>query len=177
MIKILIAFFSFPLLISCNQNKAETKIFNQVDTTGINYRDLPVDSMRFDFAVTRRSKIDSLIKVRATLHNLYKDTVYFLTWTCDGLIYDFKYDTAKLNLFPNVLCNASFPMVEKIPPNDKLNFDADFVLKTKEKSINLGYDFYRIEKDFDIKADFHKIIKYQEDKRKTILTTTEKFIN
>jgi len=160
-------------LLSCGNNKVGTPVITKIDTFKIENKNLPVDKITFDFAISKKAKKNRMIKINTTFFNSYKDTVYFLTWTCDGLVNDIVYDTAKMALFPHYSCNASFPMIGKIPPNDKLDFDANFILKTDDKKMKLSYDFYRVESDFDIKADIHKIIKYQDDRQKTILNAKE----
>lgn len=117
MTRTLIVFLFFVFFISCKENKANTKIISKVnspeiDTPTIKEQNLPVDSIRFDIVVRKKASKDNSIKINASFFNMYKDTVYFLTWGCDGLIYDFIYDTAKLGLSPHYLCNASSPVIE-----------------------------------------------------------------
>jgi hypothetical protein len=74
-------------------------------------------------------------------------------------------------LTPFLNCNASFPSIEKISPKEHFDFKAHFKYKTKESKISLGFDFYKIDKSFDLnKIKLHDIY-YRPDKDKNIKWT------
>jgi len=108
--------------------------------------------IRFDF--TAKSNKDSFpyLEINASIYNDNQDTVYFLTTSCFGEIYSIKYDTAKFDLQPLLTCNASFPTIEKIAPNGRFDFQAYFRCKAKINNIKLGFDFYAVDKSFDLKS-------------------------
>lgn len=91
-----------------------------------------------------------MIEVNATLYNNYTDTVYFLSSTCDGILYSLRFDMSKFVLRHFLLCNASFPSLLKIAPNGKYEFSAYFDVENKESKIKLGFDFYKVDKAIDI---------------------------
>lgn len=145
-------------IFSCNDTSTKTQVVSQI----INERTSSVlsssDNVRFDFKATNMVKFKKTIEINATLFNDNSDTIYFLTSSCDGTQYSLEYDTTKLFLTPVMNCNASFPMIGEIPPKGKLNFDAHFSFKEKVTSIKLGFDFYRIDKSFDLtKIELHDV--------------------
>ena len=84
------------------------------------------------------------------LFNDNTDTVYFLSSTCDGEQYSLRYDTAKFVLTPFMNCNASYPIIIKIAPRGQHDFQAHFRCSSKETKIKLGFDFYSVDKSFDL---------------------------
>lgn len=102
--------------------------------------------IRFSFTAKRNN---TGISVNATLHNPYADTVYFLSTSCDGLPYLLQMDTTKFTVHPRILCNASWPVVVKIPPAGKLDFIAYLSSRKKENELKLGFDFYEVGPSFD----------------------------
>jgi hypothetical protein len=107
------------------------------------------DNIKFDFRVEKLSEYKETIKIYGTLHNPNADTVYLLTLSCDGMQYSLQYDSIKFFLSPMILCNASWPIVAKIPPKGKLDFTAHFKILGKSNEIKLGFDLYELEKWFD----------------------------
>ncbi|MDR1761270.1 MAG: hypothetical protein LBR55_02350 [Bacteroidales bacterium] len=118
---------------SCSFNKQE----NQTE-----------QNIYFDFTAQR---IDTYwITIKASLFNDNADTVYFLSATCDGEQYSLQYDTAKFALTPFISCNASCPQIIKIAPKGQHDFEARFRSSSKETKIKLGFDFYSVDKTFDL---------------------------
>jgi hypothetical protein len=95
-------------------------------------------------------KYDSLIEVNASLFNDNFDTVYFLHSSCDGTQFLLQYDSTKFTLSPIMYCNASWVVAEKIAPKSKFNFRGYFKNKARATNINLCFDFYRVDKSFDV---------------------------
>ncbi|MBL7747373.1 MAG: hypothetical protein JNM19_08115 [Chitinophagaceae bacterium] len=102
--------------------------------------------IHFSFTAKR---INTGITVNATLHNPYADTVYFLSTSCDGLPYSLQLDTAKFTASARFVCNASWPVILKIPPAGKLDFAAYLTSRKKENELKLGFDFYEVGPSFD----------------------------
>lgn len=114
---------------------------------GINAQSIQHD-IRFSFTAVRDNKF---ITVNATLHNPGSDTVYLLSTSCDGLPYLLNADSAKFTVSPRLLCNASWPVIMKIPPRDRLDFIAYLTCRTVEKEIKLGFDLYEVDQAFDLR--------------------------
>jgi hypothetical protein len=149
--KQVIPFFIIAIgIVSCNDTLTKTQVASQI----VNQKTVPIvdipDNVRFDFKATNMVNFKKTIEINATLFNDNSDTIYFLTSSCDGMQYSLEYDTTKLFLTPFMNCNASFPMIEKIPPKGKLDFDAHFSFREKVTSINLGFNFYRVDRSFDL---------------------------
>ena len=145
-------------IISCNDTLTKAQVASQI----VNQKTTPIinspDNVRFDFKATNMVNFKKTIEINATLINDNLDTIYFLTSSCDGMQYSLEYDTTKLFLTPFMNCNANFPMIGKIPPKGKLDFDAHFSFSEKVTSINLGFDFYRIDKSFHLtKIKLHDV--------------------
>lgn len=165
--------FVFPLwLISCKTSQQKTK--NQsADTSGLL---LPAGQMVFDYTINTRYSNKGGISVDAKLFNGGADTVYFLTWTCDGLADDFVYDTSELAVFHNLMCNASFPEIDTIAPAKAVYIKAAFSFTHKPLSkVNLGYAFNRVAKRFDPDNPMH-MDAYRKCYGKVILRAAEKLI-
>ena len=107
------------------------------------------DNIKFDFRAEKLSKYKETIKIYGTLFNLNKDTVYLLTTSCNGIEYCLQYDSTKFLSQAFLLCNASWPIVAKIPPNDKLEFTAHFKVLDKSNEIKIGFSLYEVEGSFD----------------------------
>ncbi len=108
------------------------------------------ENIRFDFTAERINTFKETIEIKASLFNDNTDTVYFLSSSCDGEQYSLRYDTAKFVLTPFINCNASYPRLMKIAPKGQYDFQAHFRCSSKETKINLGFDFYSVEKTFDL---------------------------
>ena len=166
-------------IISCKENKIEEKIIAKVDSLEIAKQNLSLDKIIFDFSAKKDYKNKGYININATLSNANIDTVYFYTWTDHGKQYSLLYDTTKFDYFPESIANATYPVVEKIPPGGCLTFSAMFLLKKQENKIKLDYDFFRIEKQPDMEfrnMDFNKISNFEQHRQRTILNAPEKII-
>ena len=106
------------------------------------------NNIKFDFWMVKLSQFKETIKIYGTLYNPNADTVYLLTSSCDGMQYSLQYDSTKFNLTPFLVCNASWPIIAKIPPEGKLDFTAHFKNLNKSKEIKLGFDLYEVDKSF-----------------------------
>ena len=125
-------------------------------------------NIRFDFWAVKLSQFKETIKIYGALYNPNADTVYILTTSCDGMQYSLQYDSTKFNLTPFLLCNASWPIIAKIPPEGKLDFTAHFKILNKSDEIKLGFDLYEVEKSFDINKTSLKIL-YRNNKDKNVI--------
>ena len=143
MIKLL---FLIPLLsAACLFQKNNPIIHNNKTTKSQSLK----DSVLFYFTA-KLDKSSKQIKVNATLENVSQDTIYFLSSSCDGEQYSLKYDT-KL-LFQEVFfhCNANWSVIMKIAPKEKHIFNSYFSSKQKLKSLELSFDFFKVDKDFQL---------------------------
>lgn len=107
------------------------------------------DNIKFDFRATRTKSTDNVAIVYATLYNPNPDTVYFLSTSCDGIQYDLEFDRQQFDNAPGILCNASWPIILKIPPMGKLDFVAGIKILQPADEIKLGFDFRETGSSFD----------------------------
>jgi hypothetical protein len=141
--------------LSCNsgrqENQTEHKATNS-DVTQISdhTKEKVNENIRFDFTAGRINTFQETIEIKASLFNDNADTVYFLSSTGDGEQYSLRYDTAKFVLTPFAIGNASYPIIIKIAPKDQHGFEAHFRCSSNESKIKLGFDFYSIDKSFDL---------------------------
>lgn len=110
-------------------------------------------NIKFDFQIeklpaTRHSSKN--FKVTGTLYNPNKDTVYFLATSCNGIVYCLEYDTAAFIAEPGIYCNASWPIVEKIPPNAKHDFLFYVNVLVITNQLKLGFNFYEVGSSFNV---------------------------
>lgn len=142
-------FIILTFLISCKlggqENKLEVLRIADKEITTNEIRDI-----RFAIKAGRMNTFKETIEIKAILYNDNIDTVYFLTSTCDGEQYSLRYDTAKFELTPFMNCNASFPSLAKIGPKGQYSFQAHFRCSSNETKIKIGFDFYSVDKTFDL---------------------------
>ena len=138
--------------LSCNSGGQENK--SELTATGSDRTETKVkQNIRFDFSVGRVNTFQETIEIKASLFNDNADTVYFLSSSCNGEQYSLRYDTSKFVLTPFMNCNASYPRIIKIAPKGQYDFQAHFRCSSsssKETKIKLGFDFYSVDKSFDL---------------------------
>jgi hypothetical protein len=132
-------------------------------------------NIKFDFRVEKLTEYKETLKVYGTLYNPNKDTVYLLTTSCDGMQYSLQYDSVKFFLAPFMLCNASWPLIAKIPPEDKLDFIAHFKSLGKNNEIKIGFDLFEVEKSFDISNKNLNIFNRNEKDKNIIWADVHRF--
>ena len=135
--------------LSCNSGRQESKA--ELNLAGSDKTEIKAkENIRFDFSAGRINTFQETIEIKASLFNDNADTVYFLSYSCDGEQYSLRYDTAKFVLTPFLVCNASYPRLMKIAPKGQYDFQAHFGCSSKETKIKLGFDFYSVNKSFDL---------------------------
>ena len=139
---------SLTILFFCNLTTRENKAVS--DSTD-SIKAEAYKNIRFDFTATRINTYKETIEIKASLYNDNRDTVYFLSSSCDGEQYALRYDTSAFTLTPLLNCNSSFPKRIKIAPKERHNFNAHFRCNNQQTKIKLGFDFYAIDKSFDLK--------------------------
>lgn len=122
-------------------------ILHKIDNTAT-----PIKGIRFVAKATAIGDkiLKNTIEIRGSLYNDNIDAVYFPTTTCLGEQYSLRYDTAKFNLV-SIDCNVSYPKLVKISPKAKYDFRILLERKSTESKIRLGFDFYAVDKSFNIK--------------------------
>jgi hypothetical protein len=134
--------------------------------------------VRFDFKVNTSGdkKIKDAFGIDGTLYNNTSDTLYFLTTTCDGMQYSLQFDSDKFSLAPTIACNATFGKIEKIAPKSQFHFSANFINKTKEKMIRLGYDFYEVDRIFKLSTNERRNIHNRPLFERNVIWTDKKWL-
>jgi hypothetical protein len=136
--------------LSCISGRQKSKA--ELNVVGSDKIDIKAkENIRFDFSAVRINTFHETIEIKASLFNDNIDTVYFLSSTCEGEQYSLRFDTAKFVLTPFKNCNASFPRLMKIAPKGQYDFQAHFNCSSKEAKVKLGFDFYSVDKSFDLK--------------------------
>ena len=168
-------FFIFlTLILSCNSESKKKKTeesFKESNKTEVKVK----ENIRFDFSAIRKNSLIGTMEINATLYNDNIDTVYFLSTSCYGEQKSLRYNKSKFK-FSEIYCNVSNPILIKIAPNGKHNFQADFICSDKEKKIKLGFDFHSVEKSFDLsKISLYEVLNKKESNQ-TIIWANEKEI-
>ena len=132
-------------------------------------------NIKFDFSVAKLLGSSEIIEVLGTLYNPYKDTIYFLSTSCDGMQYSLQFDTAGFILWPDVICNSSHPIIVKIIPEGRVEFKAHFKLKEKSKAIRLGFDFYEVNRTFYVDNRRWRIYKRSSKKQNILWANIHSF--
>jgi hypothetical protein len=134
------------------------------------------ENIRFDFSAGRINTFKETIEIKATLFNDNADTVYFLSSSCDGEQYSLRYDSSKFILTPFLNCYVSYPTVFKISPKAKHEFQAHFRCNSKVTKIKLGFDFYSVDKTFELRNKNLGDIFIRPKDKQTIIWSDEKTI-
>lgn len=132
--------------------------------------------IRFDFSAKRVNSFEGSIEINATLHNDYTDTVYFLSSTCLGIGYSLRFVNDKFSLSSSIQCNASFPLLLKIAPKGKYEFQAHLGEIGKERRIKMGFDFYKVDKAIDLDKVSLSEIHYRPENEQVIIWAEEQEI-
>jgi hypothetical protein len=133
-------------------------------------------NIRFDFSASRINTYKETIEIKASLFNDNTDTVYFLSSSCDGAQYSLHYDRTKFVLTPFLNCNVNYPILIKIAPKGQYNFQAHFRCSSKETKIKLGFDFYPVDKSFDLNKISLAGVHGRQEKEQSIIWTDVKTI-
>lgn len=133
-----------------NSEKTETETFEPTNLTSEMTETKGIKKIRFNFSSNRIKNHIESIEIKASLFNDNSDTVYFLSTTCFGERYSLRYDTSKFVLTPFRNCNASYPEIKKIAPKGRYDFITHFRCSSSEETIKLGFDFYSVDKSFDL---------------------------
>ncbi len=163
--------------ISCGDTLTAKPVIAQTPTSEIATQIISLENIHFNFSAKKDPENKGFINVHAMLSNKNPDTVYLYTWTDHGKQHSLQYDTAKFQYFQERVSNATYPVIEIIPPRAQINFDATFLQKQPTDKIKLDFDFFRIEKprDFDIRnMDINKVAKFQQQRKRTILEGRER---
>lgn len=114
------------------------------------------------------------LEVKASIINKNKDTVYILSTTCSGESNFLDYDTLLFSQYHLLQCNASFPYLLKIAPNEKFTFEANFKNLKKSNEMKLGFYLNLVNKSIDItKIELYDVYKMASEK-KNIISTNKK---
>jgi hypothetical protein len=167
--KIPILILSVIPWLSCNTVERDDNQTKTENKDAIKY-------IKFDFAAKNINSPRQPVEVNATLYNEKTDTIFFLTTSCDGGEEWLSYDTTKFVLTPFWACQGTYLIIEKIAPNGQYKFKAHFENKAQSSTIKLGFDFYKVDKNFDLeKADSN--IPYDKQREKNIIWSDEKQID
>lgn len=105
---------------------------------------------------------EKLKRVKCVLYNDAPNTVYYLNKTCNALEYYLKFEPNNSEVHPNVLCNASFPIISSIPPYDSIVFVTQIKTPGNTKigldfrQTNVFIPFDRLQKQPEIIEDFYR---------------------
>ena len=175
MVRQILFLTTLTLGLSCNSGIQETKV--ELNLIGSDKKEIKArENIRFDFSVRRINTFQETIEIKASLFNDDVDTVYFLSSSCDGEQYSLRYDTAKFVLTPFLNCNVNYPSLMKIAPQRQHHFQAHFRCSSKETKIKLGFDFYSVDKSFDVTEISLVNIHGRQEKEQTIVLAGEKTI-
>ena len=167
---------------SRNKNIVEHNVDQEVTQLGFvssnNTNKKVKEKIRFDFTVGRINTFENAIEIKASLFNDNEDTIYFLSSSCDGEQYSLRYNKSKFILTPFINCNSTYPRLMKIAPKGQYNFQAHYRCANKETKIKLGFDFYSVDKSFNLKNKNVKDINIfnRPNDKQTIIWADEKII-
>lgn len=143
----LLFFVILPIVFSCN-TKERSQFEINIEEDKILEGSL--GNIQLHFTAEQMIDFKETIEINASLYNNNLDTVYFLTSSCVGEQYSLRYDTTRFELSPFISCNVSYPRIVKIAPKTHHDFKAHFKCSNQETNIRLGFDFYRVDKSFEV---------------------------
>jgi hypothetical protein len=151
--KQVIIFFTLFLL-SCSQEDKIKMIEGRTGATSLgssyhfNDEEEPMNLEFIYYVDTTDLKRTEIVRADCQLLNNGSETIYFLTYTCNGWEDNFVHNIT-ISRVATMYCYASNPFVQAILPNDKFCFSVDFLLLDKSsKKIDLQYFIYCVPKDF-----------------------------
>ncbi|MEO8146974.1 MAG: hypothetical protein ABI723_05015 [Bacteroidia bacterium] len=188
MLRVMLFLLTISFAFSCNEGVQkkfpaiqfdEEKISNSINHKNIRF-DFKAENIEFikpnNMELEKSSVIPKfqieILKIQGTLFNNNLDTVYFLSSSCDGMQYSLQYDTAVFKLWNTRYCYLDVPVIEEISPNGKIDFEANFMSVKKIKmieKIKLGFDFYEVDKSFDLNKVSITKIHHRSDNVKNII--------
>ena len=175
MIKLILYSSFFILITSCFSSKIETQLEQNI--TCIEKSEINInENIRFNFSVENLDTFKESFEIKATLFNKTEKSKYFLSSTCFGEQYSLQYDRTKFELAPNIHCNASFPKIIEIKPNQQHDFKTQFKYNGVITKMELGFDFYSVDKTFKLSnTSLEDIFNRPKDKR-TVIWAEEKTV-
>ncbi len=171
-VRILSSLILLFILFSCNSGnkvKFQDKLFSDfVAEMKINSTNI-----HFDFEAKKNTLFyENGLEIKASLINKNKDTVYILSTTCSGESNFLDYDTLLFSQYHLLQCNASFPYILKIAPNEKFTFGANFQNFQNSNEMKLGLYLNLVNKSFDItKIELFEVYKMAGEKKNIIRTS------
>jgi hypothetical protein len=164
---------------SCQANLTQEVSFGNQNKKWLNKTN-SAKGIHFIYTASKINSYKGELEVNASLYNDYLDTAFFLSSSCDGIIYSLRYDTTEMDIIPQILCNASFPIILAIPPKEKIDFTFFFGFKKQISSLKLGIDYYSVDKSFKLKEhpeiDLSEIL-YRPKYEQVVIWGDEKTIN
>jgi hypothetical protein len=146
-------FLLYLLLISCSRKTSYIEpfpsySFKQEDLTlGI----APTDSLTFEYDIIYGNSTNFESEtVSCVLKNESSKPFYFQTWSCYGWVTNFNYDTSKFQVYSDVHCGFTTPVIKKIAPHSEFCFNTHFHRKDSTTELkDFSYFVYPVSPDFD----------------------------
>jgi hypothetical protein len=113
-----------------------------------------IERVKFSYSIdtTYFMGNERLFILDCKLYNGNIDTLYFYTMSCYGWVYNFDYDTSKIQHFSSIDCCTSNPIIKSIPPKSDFKFKAEFFAKDrKTKKIKVQYYIYQVDANFNVR--------------------------
>ncbi len=148
--KSLLISLTFLTFYSCQSNLTPNMSFGNQNNKWINNINSS-EGIHFNYFASKINSHKGELEVKATIYSDYLDTAFFLSSSCDGIIYSLRYDTSEMAVIPQILCNASYPIILAIPPKEKIDFTFYFGLKKQITAFKLGLDYFSVDKSFKLK--------------------------
>jgi len=143
------------LLTACGNNLKSVTITPNISQNYLtrDYKPANPQNISFKYVIdTSYSQMNGrIIELECELINHNYDTVYFFTHSCFGWQNNFLVDTSEVEVYQNIKCNVSNPIIKKIAPRTSFKFKGHFFLRSKKrKNIVVQYYIYRVDPTFDI---------------------------
>jgi hypothetical protein len=180
--KTLPGFLLFLLFAACSgsekTNESNDTITSESSIDSTSQKNIKtVQGIRLEYTAQRSAEWNERIEMNASLHNDNIDTSYFLIGSCDPMQYHLYFDNTRFKESFHMVCNASSPIIAKIPPKGQYDFRTFFTSFVPEKTIRFGIDFYQVDKTFKLTDEFRVSYLSRPDKERTIVWGKDVEIN
>ncbi len=149
--------FTGPLLLLLTNKPAHDRTANTYAAVG--------DSIQFNFTHIESSGFSSALKIRGSISNNGPKTIYFLSYSCDGMQDFVVCDTNFFQPERMMQCNMTIPIKIELKPGKKKEFIAHFMPRTKQNNpLILAYKLVLLDRQFNMDSvlkarnfDFRKL--------------------
>jgi len=141
--KLLTILFTWPLLFAYFISGKPAPNRQQQATIG--------DSIEFNYTHVESIGLSGPLKIRGSIANNSAKTIYFLSYSCDGMQDFIICDTVLFRPTRFLNCNYSIPVKIELKPQAKKEFTAHLIPRTKQATpLSLEFKLILLDREFNM---------------------------